>query len=149
MKRRLNAKATSSTSALKSKSTSTSKRKPAPSKSAKSSPGNKNNKKQDDNAGKRVRVLARIRALAGGEGVELRSDRQGRGVGGAARQVVRILRQVPGLPWHRVVGSGGAIKLGGENAAEQRFRLRMEGVTFRGARVDMKRHEFQFKSLRR
>ena len=67
---------------------------------------------------------------------------------GAARQVVRILRQVPGLPWHRVVGSGGAIKLGGENAAEQRFRLRMEGVTFRGARVDMKQHEFQFKKVK-
>jgi alkylated DNA nucleotide flippase Atl1 len=57
---------------------------------------------------------------------------------------VRILQQVPGLPWHRVVGSGGAIKLSGENAAEQKFRLRMEGVTFRGARVDMKRHEFRF-----
>jgi methylated-DNA-protein-cysteine methyltransferase-like protein len=43
-----------------------------------------------------------------------------------------------------VLGSGGAIKLLGENAAEQKFRLRMEGVTFRGARVDMKRHEFHF-----
>jgi methylated-DNA-protein-cysteine methyltransferase related protein len=62
----------------------------------------------------------------------------------AARQVVRILRATQGLPWHRVVGSGGAIKLGGENAAEQKLRLRMEGVTFRGARVDMKRHEFHF-----
>ena len=68
---------------------------------------------------------------------------------GAARQVVRILQQVPGLPWHRVVGSGGAIKLCGENAAEQRFRLRMEGVSFRGARVDMKQHEFQFQKARR
>jgi methylated-DNA-protein-cysteine methyltransferase related protein len=66
------------------------------------------------------------------------------GWAGAARQVVRVLQQVPGLPWHRVLGSGGAIKLGGENAAEQRFRLRMEGVTFRGARVDMKKHEFRF-----
>jgi methylated-DNA-protein-cysteine methyltransferase related protein len=52
------------------------------------------------------------------------------------------------LPWYRVVGSGGAIKLSGENAAEQKFRLRMEGVTFRGMRVDMKRHEFRFKTLR-
>jgi methylated-DNA-protein-cysteine methyltransferase-like protein len=68
---------------------------------------------------------------------------------GAARQVVRILRQTPGLPWHRVVGSGGAIKLLGENAAEQRFRLRMEGVTFRGARVDMKRHAFRFPKEKR
>ena len=63
---------------------------------------------------------------------------------GAARQVVRILRQVPGLPWQRVLGSGGAIKLPGENGAEKRFRLRMEGVIFRGLRVDMKKHEFRF-----
>jgi methylated-DNA-protein-cysteine methyltransferase related protein len=68
---------------------------------------------------------------------------------GAARQVVRVLQQVPGLPWHRVVGSGGAIKLGGENAAEQTFRLRMEGVTFRGARVNMKSHEFHFSKTKR
>ena len=67
---------------------------------------------------------------------------------GAARQVVRILQQVPGLPWHRVVGAGGAIKLCGEDAAEQRFRLRMEGVMFRGARVDMKRHEFRFQKAK-
>ena len=78
---------------------------------------------------KRARVVGRIR-----------------GWPGAARQVVRILREVPGLPWHRVVGAGGAIKLRGENGAEQKFRLRMEGVTFRGARVDMKRHEFRFPS---
>ncbi|MGA7137991.1 MAG: hypothetical protein WBZ14_09995, partial [Terriglobales bacterium] len=58
--------------------------------------------------------------------------------------LISALREVPGLPWHRVVGSGGAIKLGGENGAEQKFRLRMEGVTFRGMRVDMKRHEFRF-----
>ncbi len=63
---------------------------------------------------------------------------------GAARQVVGVLNQVPGLPWHRVVGSGGAIKLPGEFGAEQRFRLRMEGVTFRGARVDMAKHEHKF-----
>jgi methylated-DNA-protein-cysteine methyltransferase-like protein len=53
------------------------------------------------------------------------------------------------LPWHRVVGSGGAIKLRGENAAEQRFRLRMESVVFRGARVDMARHEFRFPKVSR
>ena len=64
---------------------------------------------------------------------------------GASRQVVRVLQVVHGLPWHRVVGSGGAIKLPGENGAEQRFRLRMEGVAFRGMRVDMKKHEFKFK----
>jgi methylated-DNA-protein-cysteine methyltransferase-like protein len=48
-----------------------------------------------------------------------------------------------------VVGAGGAIKLPGEQAAEQRFRLRMEGVTFSGARVNMKLHEHKFPKARR
>ena len=61
----------------------------------------------------------------------------------------RVLRLVRGLPWQRVVGSGGAIKLPGEHAAEQRFRLQMEGVTFRGARVNMKLHEHKFPKARR
>jgi len=93
---------------------------------------------------KRNRVVRCIRALPRGTVSSYGAIAKAAGWPGAARQVVRILRQVPGLPWHRVVGSGGAIKLLGENAAEQRFRLRMEDVGFRGARVDMKRHEFQF-----
>ena len=97
---------------------------------------------------KRVRVMRCIRALPAGMVSSYGALAKAADWPGAARQVVRILQQVPGLPWHRVVGSGGAIKLSGENAAEQRFRLRMEGVTFRGARVDMKRHEFSFESLR-
>jgi methylated-DNA-protein-cysteine methyltransferase-like protein len=92
----------------------------------------------------RTRVVRRIRALPAGTVSSYGEIAKAAGWPGAARQVVRILQQVPGLPWHRVVGSGGAIKLSGEGAAEQRFRLRMEGVTFRGARVDMKRHEFRF-----
>ena len=98
---------------------------------------------------KRARVVRCIRALPAGTVSSYGALAKAAGWPGAARQVVRILQQVPGLPWHRVVGSGGAIKLGGENAAEQKFRLRMEGVTFRGARVDMKRHEFQFEKVKR
>ncbi|MFZ0799927.1 MAG: MGMT family protein [Terriglobales bacterium] len=97
---------------------------------------------------KRARVARCIRALPVGSVSSYGAVAKAAGWPGAARQVVRILRQIPGLPWHRVVGSGGAIKLGGENAAEQKFRLRMEGVTFRGARVDMKRHEFHFRKGR-
>ena len=93
---------------------------------------------------KRARVVRCIRGLPVGMVSRYGALAKAAGWAGAARQVVRILHQVPGLPWHRVVGSGGAIKLCGENAAEQRFRLRMEGVTFLGARVDMKRHEFRF-----
>ena len=93
----------------------------------------------------RTRVVRCIRALPAGTVSSYGAIAKAAGWSGAARQVVRILQQVPGLPWHRVVGAGGAIKLCGESAAEQRFRLRMEGVTFRGARVDMKRHEFRFR----
>ena len=89
-----------------------------------------------------------IRALPAGTVSSYGALAKAAGRPGAARQVVRILHQVPGLPWHRVVGSGGAIKLCGEQAAEQRFRLRMEGVTFRGARVDVKRHEFHFSRVK-
>lgn len=93
---------------------------------------------------RRARVVRCIRDLPAGTVSSYGAVAKAAGWPGAARQVVRILQQVPGLPWHRVVGSGGAIKLSGENAAEQKFRLRMEGVTFRGARVDMKRHEYKF-----
>jgi methylated-DNA-protein-cysteine methyltransferase-like protein len=48
------------------------------------------------------------------------------------------------LPWQRVLGAGGEIKLRGDSAIEQRFRLEAEGVRFRGRRVDMKAHEFKF-----
>lgn len=54
-----------------------------------------------------------------------------------ARLVARVLNQVHGLPWQRVLGSGGRISLKGEHAFEQRFLLRAEGVRFKGARVDM------------
>jgi methylated-DNA-protein-cysteine methyltransferase-like protein len=97
---------------------------------------------------KPARVVRCLRALPAGTVSSYGAIAKAAGWSGAARQVVRILRQVPGLPWHRVVGSGGAIKLGGENASEQKFRLRMEGVTFRGARVDMKRHEFHFAKVK-
>jgi methylated-DNA-protein-cysteine methyltransferase-like protein len=96
---------------------------------------------------KRARVVRCIRALPAGTVSSYGALAKAAGWPGAARQVVRILQQVPGLPWHRVVGAGGAIKLCGENGAEQKFRLRMEGVTFCGARVDMKRHEFRWKQL--
>jgi methylated-DNA-protein-cysteine methyltransferase-like protein len=65
------------------------------------------------------------------------------GYPGAARQVVGALRKAVGLPWHRILGSGGAIKLPGELGFEQRFRLQSEGVTFRGKRVDMRLHEWR------
>jgi methylated-DNA-protein-cysteine methyltransferase-like protein len=97
---------------------------------------------------KQTRVLRCIRSLPPGKVSSYGAIARAAGWPGAARQVVRILRQAQGLPWHRVVGSGGAIKLPGENGAEQTFRLRMEGVTFRGARVDMAKHEYKFPKKR-
>jgi methylated-DNA-protein-cysteine methyltransferase related protein len=60
------------------------------------------------------------------------------------RAVARLLRTDPldHLPWHRVLGAGGEIKLRHEAAKEQRARLKMEGVKFRGDRVDMERSEY-------
>jgi methylated-DNA-protein-cysteine methyltransferase related protein len=63
------------------------------------------------------------------------------GLPGRARQVARVLHGAFGLPWQRVLGSGGEIKLRGDAALEQRFRLESEGVRFRGKRVDMKAFE--------
>ena len=68
---------------------------------------------------KRARVVRCIRTLPAGTVSSYGALAKAAGWPGAARQVVRILHQVPGLAWHRVVGSGGAIKLCGEQAAEQ------------------------------
>ncbi len=59
------------------------------------------------------------------------------------RAVARLLRTelADKLPWHRVVGAGGAIKLHHDAAQEQRARLGLEGVRFDRKAVDMARYE--------
>jgi methylated-DNA-protein-cysteine methyltransferase-like protein len=57
------------------------------------------------------------------------------------RAVAQLLRRDLSLPWQRIVGAGGQIKLRGDSAHEQRLRLTMEGVKFRGKRVNMKLYE--------
>jgi methylated-DNA-protein-cysteine methyltransferase related protein len=59
------------------------------------------------------------------------------------RAVARLLRSDPvdQLPWHRVVGAGGEIKLRGAAAQEQRARLKIEGVGFNGKRVVLETYE--------
>jgi methylated-DNA-protein-cysteine methyltransferase related protein len=66
------------------------------------------------------------------------------GFPGAARQVVWALRSVRGLPWHRVLGAGGKIRLPGESGFEQKMRLQNEGITFIGERVRMELHQHEF-----
>ena len=62
------------------------------------------------------------------------------------RLVARILRQRgDSLPWQRVVGAGGEIKLRYGSALEQRTRLELEGVTFRGRKVDFQKHAHTFR----
>jgi methylated-DNA-protein-cysteine methyltransferase-like protein len=64
------------------------------------------------------------------------------------RAVAKLLRSavLDGLPWQRIVGAGGEIKLRGEAAAEQRLRLSIEGVKFRGKRVNMGIYEHKLRS---
>ena len=64
------------------------------------------------------------------------------------RAVARLLRMDPvdQLPWHRVLGVGGEIKLRGAAAHEQRARLKLEGVQFNGKRVDMDRFEHSIRA---
>ncbi len=62
------------------------------------------------------------------------------------RQVCQILRKYgDALPWQRVVGAGGEIKLREQAGHEQRVRLNFEGVRFKGKRVDMAAHQQAFR----
>jgi methylated-DNA-protein-cysteine methyltransferase-like protein len=98
------------------------------------------------NATMQARIVAAIRKIPRGKVATYGGVASGAGYPRAARQVVSVLRRSfgLGLPWQRVLGSGGEIKLRGDSAMEQRLRLEAEGVVFRGRRVDMKRHEFKF-----
>ena len=96
----------------------------------------------------RRRIMKAIRSIPRGKVSTYGGVARAAGYSGAARQVVGILRSSVGLPWQRVLGAGGEIKLRGDWAIEQRLRLEAEGVTFRGRRVDMKKHEFRFRGVR-
>jgi methylated-DNA-protein-cysteine methyltransferase-like protein len=95
------------------------------------------------------RIQATIRKIPRGKVSTYGAIARAAGFPGAARQVVWALHSSNGLPWHRVVGAGGEIKLQGEPALEQKLRLESEGVSFSGRRVAMKQHEFHFPSPKR
>jgi len=94
------------------------------------------------------RILAIVRKIPRGKVCTYGGVARAAGFPGAARQVVWALRSSHGLPWHRVVGAGGEVKLPGEAGFEQRFRLQSEGVKFRGSRIDMNQHEVRLKPAR-
>jgi methylated-DNA-protein-cysteine methyltransferase related protein len=106
-------------------------------------------KKQKKNPSKAGAMLLRIertiRAIPRGKVSTYGGVARAAGFPGAARQVARVLRRSFGLPWQRVLGAGGAIKLTGDSAIEQRLRLEAEGVRFRGRKVDMKASEWKVK----
>lgn len=92
----------------------------------------------------RSRIIQAIRRVPRGKVSTYGAIARAAGFRGSARQVVGALRSSVGLPWHRILGAGGEIKLRGDSAIEQRLRLEAEGVTFRGRRVNMRLHEFRF-----
>jgi methylated-DNA-protein-cysteine methyltransferase-like protein len=91
----------------------------------------------------RIRIERVIRSIPRGKVSTYGGVAKIAGYPRAARMVARILGRGYGLPWQRVLGAGGEIKLRGDSAIEQRLRLEAEGVRFRGRRVDMKLHEFR------
>src|SRR6202158_6429381 len=102
-------------------------------------------KSDPDRAGvMRLRIERAIRAIPRGKVSTYGGIARAAGFPGAARQVAAGLRRGFGLPWQRVLGAGGAIKLQGDLAIEQRLRLESEGVQFRGRKVDMRVCEWKF-----
>lgn len=93
-----------------------------------------------------ARVYARVRRIPRGRVATYGQVAGWIGVPRGARAVGWALRALdprrePGVPWHRVVGSGGRISpRAGGGTEEQRRRLRAEGVRFRAGCVDMTRH---------
>jgi methylated-DNA-protein-cysteine methyltransferase related protein len=96
-----------------------------------------------------ARILAAIRKIPRGKVSTYGAVARGAGYPGLARQVGGLLRRSPGLPWQRVLGAGGEIKVPRDYAMEQRFLLESEGVKFRGRRVDMKQFEFHFPRVKK
>ncbi len=92
----------------------------------------------------RLRIEAAIRSIPKGKVSTYGAVARAAGIPQGARQTARVLQGGFGLPWQRVLGAGGEIKLRGDGAIEQRLRLEAEGVRFRGRKVDMKGFEFKF-----
>ena len=96
-----------------------------------------------------MRIEAAIRNIPKGKVSTYGAVAKAAGLPRGARQVARALRRGFDLPWQRVLGAGGEIKLCGDSAIEQRLRLEAEGVRFRGRKVDMKECEFRFGRVKR
>lgn len=109
----------------------------------------KSKKKADTTGSVRLRIEQTIRAIPRGKVSTYGGVAKAAGFPGAARLVARVLRRGFGLPWQRVLGAGGQIKLTGDSAIEQRLRLEAEGVRFRGRKVDMRACQWKPDSRRK
>ena len=98
----------------------------------------------DQSSKMRIRIEAAIRRIPTGKVSTYGAVARAAGFPGAARQVAQVLHRGFGLPWQRVLGAGGEIKLRGDSAIEQRLRLEAEGVRFRGRRANLKQCEFKY-----
>jgi len=98
----------------------------------------------DKSAKARMRIEAAIRSIPPGKVSTYGAIARAAGLPGRSRQVAQVLHRGFNLPWQRVLGAGGEIKLRGDSAIEQRLRLEAEGVRFRGRKVDMKQCEYKF-----
>ena len=89
-------------------------------------------------------IAATVRRIPRGKVSTYGAVAEAAGYPHCARHVAKVLQSVPGLPWQRVLGSGGRISLPGEFGLEQRFLLQSEGVRFRGKCVHMALCEHKF-----
>lgn len=92
----------------------------------------------------RIRIERAIRSIPRGKVSTYGAIAKAAGLPRGARLVARVLKSSFGLPWQRVLGSGGEIKLRGDSAIEQRLRLEAEGVIFRGRKINMRLCEYTF-----
>ena len=123
--------------------------KKSPKRRAKSSSDQSPDRSSDRSSKMRLRIEAAIRRIPKGKVSTYGAVARAAGLPGAARQVAKVLHRSFGLPWQRVLGAGGEIKLRGDSAMEQRLRLEAEGVHFRGRKVDMKQHDYKFMPVTR
>jgi methylated-DNA-protein-cysteine methyltransferase related protein len=93
-------------------------------------------------------IRAVVRQIPRGRVATYGSVAAAAGYEGAARQVSWALHNCgPDVPWHRVLGAGGRILLGGHSGTEQRLRLETEGVHFRGGRVPLPEFGHDFSGI--
>ncbi len=97
----------------------------------------------------RIRIERAIRSIPRGKVSTYGAIAKAAGLPWGARLVARVLKSSFGLPWQRVLGSGGEIKLRGDSATEQRLRLEAEGVIFRGRKINMRLCEWHFGQSKR